>query len=109
MPALAQRVHALLESSTAQRIVCDVEALVEPDVATVDALARLRLAARLRGRDVVLLHASDDLQRLIALVGLDDALPPCEALVVQVEGQVEEGEDRRGIEEEDDPRDPSVA
>jgi anti-anti-sigma regulatory factor len=42
--------------------------------ATVDALARLALALRRRGRRLRLLRASSELRELIALMGLTDAL-----------------------------------
>ena len=45
-----------------------------PDMATVDALARLQLAARRRGCRVLLQHPSDDLRRLVGFMGLADVL-----------------------------------
>ena len=41
---------------------------------TVDALARLQLAARGYGCKVRLRHASDELTQLVAFMGLDDVL-----------------------------------
>lgn len=55
-------------------VVCDVHG-VEPNAATVDALARLQLAARRRGREVRLRHASDALLDLVELMGLTHVLP----------------------------------
>ena len=71
---LCNRVCALLGESRAGVALCDVRG-VEPDAVTVDALARLQLAARRTGCRVRLLHASDELLELVALVGLSEVLP----------------------------------
>ena len=92
LPELVARARALLESDPHRRIVCDVGALVEPDAATVDAIARLQLAARRRGRDVSLVRASARLQKLLSFCGLDEAIPPCEGLVVEPGREPEERE-----------------
>lgn len=52
----------------------DVKGL-KADAATVDALARLQLAARRQGRSIALLGADEDLRALIAFMGLQDVLP----------------------------------
>jgi hypothetical protein len=54
-------------------IVCDVGALA-PDVAAVDALARLQLTARRLGHEILLRDASTELQELLDFVGLRDVL-----------------------------------
>ena len=74
LPGLCERVCALLNQSGANIILCDV-AGVEPDGVTVDALARLQLAARRNGCQVRLRHASDELLDLVAFMGLADVLP----------------------------------
>ena len=48
---------------------CDVRG-VEPDAVTVDALARLQLAARRRGCQIRLRNASAPLSELVELMGL---------------------------------------
>jgi ABC-type transporter Mla MlaB component len=53
---------------------CDVRDVVA-DAVTVDALARLQLAARRHGCRVVLRHSPSELRRLVALMGLSDVLP----------------------------------
>jgi hypothetical protein len=53
---------------------CDVRG-AEPDAATVDALARLQLAARRCGCEIRLVHASSELLRLVAFMGLAEVLP----------------------------------
>ena len=74
LPELCERVCALLERSGAAVALCDVSR-VQPDAVTVDALARLQLAARRHGCQVRLRDASDELLDLLAFVGLRDVLP----------------------------------
>jgi hypothetical protein len=64
----------LLERNVADVAVCDVSG-VEPDAVTVDALARLQLAAQRRGCQVRLRHASAELVGLVTFMGLRDVLP----------------------------------
>ncbi len=74
LPRLCNRVCTVLERSSADVVLCDVSG-VEPDAVTVDALARLQLAAGRHGCRVRLRHASPDLLELVALMGLRDVLP----------------------------------
>jgi ABC-type transporter Mla MlaB component len=74
LPGLCARVCGLLERSGATVALCDLRA-VEPDAVTVDALARLQLAARRHGCQVRLRGVSDELRELLALIGLADVLP----------------------------------
>jgi ABC-type transporter Mla MlaB component len=74
LPGLCHRVCALLEGRSAHVALCDVSG-VEPDGVTVDALARLQLAARRHGCQVRLRHASSELLELLAFLGLRDVLP----------------------------------
>jgi ABC-type transporter Mla MlaB component len=78
LPGLCKRVCALLERTSAAVALCDVRG-VEPDAVTVDALARLQLAARRHGCQVRLRHASSDLLGLVAFMGLTDVLPDVRA------------------------------
>ncbi len=73
LPALYARVCALLAGSGATLAVCDVDGLAA-DAVTVDALARLQLAARRHGCRVELRHASSELRELVAYLGLSDVL-----------------------------------
>ena len=59
-------------------VVSDAGALTEPDLATVDALARLALAARRAGRAVRVRHASAAVSNLLELAGLGEIVR-CEA------------------------------
>ena len=74
LPGLCDRVCALLTASRPKVAYCEVGG-VEPTAATVDALARLQLAARRFGCQVRLLNASDGLLELVAFMGLTDVLP----------------------------------
>ncbi len=73
LPGLCLRVCGLLGRSGAAVALCDVHG-VEPDAVTVDALARLQLAARRYGCQVRLRHASPELCGLVAFMGLADVL-----------------------------------
>jgi ABC-type transporter Mla MlaB component len=74
LPGLCEHVCALLGSSGADVALCDVRG-VEPDVVTVEALARLQLGARRHGCEVRLRNASDELLELVAFMGLRAVLP----------------------------------
>jgi len=74
LPGLCARVCTLLEQSGAGVVLCDVSS-VEVDAVTVDALARLQLAARRHGCRVRLSGASPELRDLVAFMGLRDVLP----------------------------------
>jgi ABC-type transporter Mla MlaB component len=73
LPGLCERICALLEDSGATVAVCDVRS-VDSDAVTVDALARLQLAARRHGCGVRLRHASNELRDLVSFMGLEDVL-----------------------------------
>jgi ABC-type transporter Mla MlaB component len=74
LPGLCERVCALLKRSGADVALCDVRG-VDPDVVTVEALARLQLGARRNGCQVRLRGASKELRELVAFMGLRDVLP----------------------------------
>lgn len=75
LPGLCERVCTVLEQSGGAGVVlCDVSG-VEPDAVTVDALARLQLAAHRRVCQVRLRHASRELVELVDFMGLSDVLP----------------------------------
>jgi ABC-type transporter Mla MlaB component len=73
LPGLCERVCGILERSGADVALCDVRG-VDPDAVTVDALARLQLAARRHGCQVRLRHASSELLELVSFMGLSDVL-----------------------------------
>jgi ABC-type transporter Mla MlaB component len=74
LPGLYRRVCALMEGANAVVAVCEVRS-VNPDAVTVDALARLQLAARRHACHVRLHGASDELRELVAFMGLGAVLP----------------------------------
>ena len=74
LPGLCDRVCGLLERSDADVAHCMVGG-IEPDAVTVDALARLQLAAHRHGCQVRLRDASPELLELVAFMGLRDVLP----------------------------------
>jgi len=74
LPGLCERVCALFARHAPGLVHCDVET-VAADAVTVDALARLQLAARRYGCRVRLRHASSELRELVEFLGLADVLP----------------------------------
>jgi len=74
LPGLCERVCALLSGSGADVALCDVRD-IGVDAVTVDALARLQLAAGRQSCSVRLRNASPALLELIAFMGLGDVLP----------------------------------
>lgn len=95
---LCGRVRALLQGG-ARDIDCDVEAVREPDVATVEALARMQLAACRIGGRIWLRLAPPELRELITLMGLEEVLPLRGDLPVEPRREAEEREERGGVEE----------
>jgi ABC-type transporter Mla MlaB component len=74
LPGLSDRVCSVLAGSQHAAVYCDV-AGVPSDAVTVEALARLQLAARRKGCQIQLRNASSDLLELVAMMGLSDVLP----------------------------------
>ena len=99
LPAICGHVAALLEATGADVALCDVDNL-SADAVAIDVLARIQLAARRMGRQVVLRHVTDELRALIALVGLDGVLR------IEPGRQPEQREQRVGVEEERELGDP---
>ena len=99
LPAICGDVAALLEATGADVALCDVGGL-PADLVAIDALARIQLAARRKGRQVVLRHAADDLRDMLALVGLAGALR------IEPGGQAEQRKQGVGVEEEGELDDP---
>jgi len=99
LPAICGDVAALLEATGADVALCDVGGL-PADLVAIDALARIQLAARRKGRQVVLRHAADDLRDMLALVGLAGALR------IEPGGQAEQRKQGVGVEVEGELDDP---
>jgi anti-anti-sigma regulatory factor len=71
-------------------------AQLDSSVAAVDHIARLQLCMRRGGYRLCLANVSDELSRVIELAGLEGCLG------VEVQGQPEQREQLRGVEEEGD-------
>lgn len=98
LPALCERVRAHVARSR-DAIVCDVSTLTEPDLGTVDALARLELAVKKLGGALALCGVGPRLRELLELTGLE------ETLCVEAPGQPEQREQALRVEEEADAGD----
>lgn len=104
LPGLSDRICRLLRPHHGILLDCDV-AGVEPDAVTVDALARLQLAARRRNCRIRLRNASDELLDLVALLGLGEVFAEAGS-GVQSRGEPEQRKERLGAEEEGELADP---
>ena len=100
---LCNCLRAMLEGNKAPLVICDVGELGDPDIVTVNALARLQLTARRLGRQIRLRDACEELQKLLALVGLSDVVPLTGG--AQPGGKPEERKQTRGVEKRVDPGD----
>jgi ABC-type transporter Mla MlaB component len=108
VPALCERLCALIERTGATLAVCDVDSLAPADLAAIEALARLRLTARRRGCDVELYGASRELTGLLVLAGLADVLLAAPALHGEVGWEPEQREDHARVEKEGELPDPPI-
>ncbi|MFJ8470324.1 sulfate transporter [Kitasatospora sp. NPDC094011] len=102
-------------------LTCDLGALTAPDLAVVDALARLRLAAARHRVAVVLLNVGGPLRELLAFSGLaavlpeavapldplDPSDPPTSLLGREPGREAEQREQHVGVEEIGEPGDPA--
>ena len=85
-----------------QPVIVDCASVSDPDLGVIDLLARLRLAARRRGRELLLRNAGDRLLELIRLCGLGGVLR------VEPERETEQRKELGRVEEEGDLGDLSV-
>jgi ABC-type transporter Mla MlaB component len=106
IPCLCSHARRLLESGDADRLICDVSALADPDAVTIDALARLQLTARRVGSQIGLRNASRELREFLDFVGLSSVVRLSRGSRVQTRRQAEQREEGRGVQEEGDPADP---
>ncbi|MGA4800995.1 STAS domain-containing protein [Streptomyces lavendulocolor] len=79
VPRLCEELTALLGGRDGPDIICDVGGVTRPDLATVEALARLRLTVQRLGRRMTVRNAQPALRALLELVGLDGLLTPLAA------------------------------
>jgi hypothetical protein len=75
MPALCERARVLFGDAPTGRVICRAGGL-HPELATVEALARLGLLARQVGLEIRFEGASPALRELVRLVGLSEVLCP---------------------------------
>ena len=73
LPGLCDRICSLLARGGPGELGCEVVG-VEPSAVTVDALARLQLAAQRHGCRIRLENASPELRELVDLLGLTEVL-----------------------------------
>ncbi|WP_240659900.1 STAS domain-containing protein [Streptomyces sp. WAC 01529] len=95
VPPLCARVAAARHGPGGGDIICDVAAVTTADLTTVDAIARLHLAARRAGGRIRLRNPAPALLALLGLVGLVELL----GLVVEMEGHPEQREPPLGVQE----------
>ena len=74
LPGLCDWVWPILSGAAGTALVCGVDG-VAPNAVTVDALARLQLAARRCRCRILLRGASPQLLELVAFMGLADVIP----------------------------------
>ena len=87
---------------------CDLAGIADPDIGTVDALARMTLAAHRRGCAISLRNAPMELRELLALIGLEEVMCRDAGSGLEPRGEPERGEEASRIEEEGDPTDPAT-
>ncbi|MBJ3808725.1 STAS domain-containing protein [Streptomyces flavofungini] len=92
IPRLVADLCAVAHASGAAEVICDVGGITTADLMTVEAVARLGLAARRAGTGLRLRGPTPALWALLRLVGLAE-------LCVEVEGDPEEREPPLGVEE----------
>ncbi|MET8009399.1 STAS domain-containing protein [Streptomyces sp. NPDC005271] len=114
VPRLCARLRELARRGPGP-VTVDVGAVRCPDLAVVEALARLRLTARRLGRGMRLRNVSGALEALLAWAGLDDALaaePPAAPADparsgLEHGGDTEQREQPLGVQEGVEPGDPA--
>ena len=75
IPTFCERVRKRFEQCQGRVVICDAGAVTDPDAVAVDAVARLQLTAKRLGCELILRHASAELEELIALAGLSEIVP----------------------------------
>lgn len=104
VPHLCEQVRTACARAPARDVVCDLAAVTTADLATVDVLARMQLAARRAGSGLRLRDPSAALWALLQLVGL----PGLGGLVVEMERQTEQREIAGRVQEAVESGDPAL-
>lgn len=89
---LCARVRALLRNHDAELLLCDVGALTEPDVGTVEALVRLQLTALRLGGRLRLCRVPGELRDLLEITGFSDVVPRVGSATLAGTGRLEPDE-----------------
>ena len=97
-PRLCDRIQAVLRRGGADIVVCDISAVVDPDLETIEVLARLQLTARRLGRELRLRAVPCGFADLLQYLAFTDVMP-CEGLLVEPVREAEQREEPLGIEE----------
>jgi hypothetical protein len=100
---LCEEARVVLEAARSDRVVVDLGPVVDPDVATVETLARLQLTAVRLGKRIAFRNACGEMCTLVTLMGLDDALPVSATSRLEPRRETEQREQLLGVEEEADP------
>jgi hypothetical protein len=100
---LCDRVRAALEICRPTLVICDAGRIAAPDVATIEAFARLQLVAHRGGCGFVLRDPCVEIHELLDLMGLAGVLRAERPLSLEAWGQAEQREQPRGVQEERDP------
>ncbi|MEV0091976.1 STAS domain-containing protein [Streptomyces sp. NPDC050738] len=72
VPCLCEELRVLLYGTGAPEVICDVGTLIAPDLAAIEAVARLRLTARRLGSTLRLRDVQPGLKALLDLAGIGD-------------------------------------
>ena len=105
MQELCEGVRRQVKGCGAEVVLCDVGGLRDPDLGTVEALARLQLTARRLGRRMWFRGACGPLRDLLSLIGLEGVVP-CSEPLLEPTREAEEREPPLRVQEEADPADP---
>jgi STAS domain len=74
IPLLCERLQGRLAGTDVEGIACDASRLADPDLTTIEVVARMQLTAGRNGRWMHLQHASQQLLDLLSLVGLSEVV-----------------------------------
>jgi ABC-type transporter Mla MlaB component len=105
--ALCEHIGAALHERRTDLVICDLGAVTDADIGTIDALARLQLSSRRLGCRMGVRNAPAELGDLLSLAGLQQVVGLV-GLRVEASGQAEEREEPPGVQEEGDAADPAT-
>jgi hypothetical protein len=103
IPELCARLRFALETNPASLVICDATGIDEPDVPTVEALARLQLTAMRLGCGFLLRDPRVELTDLLDLTGLAGVIRAEDRLSLEPRRKAEHREQPGGVQEERDP------